>query len=122
MILGALIASRGGAPGEARGGFARAVVERYRTAPNGREGGPRRDAGWGWSLLRCGGCAAKVACLASSRPTVRGMALKHEVEVALDDLDAGKLTREQALGLGLPAKLDEASRAIEEGRGEARGV
>lgn len=61
-------------------------------------------------------CAAKRACMAVARPTVRGAALKAEVESALDALHDGKLTQEQAAAEDLPAKLDEASRDLEEGR------
>jgi len=118
VILGALLASSWGCSSAKREAASLvSVVERYRKASMDGKAAPAEML----EAVACSDsevCAAKEACLASSRPTVRGIALKHEVEVALDDLDAGKLTREQALGPGLSSKLDEASRAIEEGRGK----
>jgi hypothetical protein len=113
VILGALLASSWGCSSAKREAASLvSVVERYRKASMDGKAAPAE-------MLEAVACSdSEEACLASSRPTVRGIALKHEVEVALDDLDAGKLTREQALGLGLSSKLDEASRAIEEGRGK----
>jgi hypothetical protein len=61
-------------------------------------------------------CEAKDACVKTSRPTGRGLALKSEVEAALADLGAGKLTREQAGAQSLPGKLEEAQRLLDEGR------
>ncbi|HEY8088404.1 MAG TPA: hypothetical protein VIF09_11180 [Polyangiaceae bacterium] len=61
-------------------------------------------------------CAAKSACLAAARPTVKGMALMAEVRLALDAVDAGTLGVPEAASRGLPGKLDEASRLLEEGK------
>jgi hypothetical protein len=91
------------------------VVDRYRKAPMDAKGAPAEMI----EKVACSDaevCAAKEACLASARPTVRGMALKREVQTALDDLQAGRITHDQAQALGLSAKLDDASHAVEEGR------
>jgi hypothetical protein len=92
-----------------------AAVDRYRQAPMSAKATPADLL----EKLPCTDvevCAARDACLASARPTVRGVALKVEVESALADMEAGRLTRDQASAMGLPGKLDEASHAIEEGR------
>ena len=92
-----------------------AAVDRYRKAPMDGKGS-LADALEKVACSDAEVCAAKAACVASARPTVHGVAMKHEVEAALDDLNAGRITKEQASALGLSAKLDDASRAIEEGR------
>jgi hypothetical protein len=61
-------------------------------------------------------CAAKEACVGSSRPTVKGVALKAEVETALAALHGGKLTQDEAASLGLAQKLDQATQLLEEGQ------
>ena len=60
-------------------------------------------------------CEARDACLATSRPTTKGLLLKHEVESALSDLHAGRLSADQAGARALPSKLDEAQRLLDEG-------
>ena len=60
-------------------------------------------------------CKARDACLATSRPTTKGLLLKHEVESALADLHAGRLSADQAGARALPSKLDEAQRLLDEG-------
>ena len=60
-------------------------------------------------------CEARDACLATSRPTTKGLLLKHEVESALADLHAGRLSADQAGARALPSKLDEAQRLLDEG-------
>ncbi len=60
-------------------------------------------------------CAAKEACVASARPTAEGVALKAQVEAALAELHAGKLTQEEAASRGLAQKLDQASQLLDEG-------
>jgi hypothetical protein len=60
-------------------------------------------------------CAARDACLASTRPTVDGLRLKAQVETALADLDAGKISTAEAAGQGLAQKLDDAAHDLAEG-------
>ncbi len=60
-------------------------------------------------------CDAREACLASSRPTSRGLILKSEVEAALANLHAGTLAAGDATARELPSKLDEAQRLLDEG-------
>jgi hypothetical protein len=60
-------------------------------------------------------CGAQKACLAAARPTARGVALKFEVEESLAELRAGKITQAEAGARGLPQKLDEAGRLLDEG-------
>jgi hypothetical protein len=61
-------------------------------------------------------CAAQRACVASADPTVQGYALKAEVEASLADLQAGKISRDEATARGLPQKLDQASRLLGQGQ------
>ncbi len=92
-----------------------AAVDRYRKAPMESKAAPAAMI----EKVECSDaevCAAKEACLQSARPTVRGMALKLEVTKALDDLNEGRITHDQAEGMGLSRKLDDASRAIDDGR------
>jgi hypothetical protein len=116
VALVALVAvSSGCGTGRREAGSLAEAVDRYRRASMDAKGGPAEMV----ERVACTDaevCAAKEACLASVRPTVRGMALKREVQTALDDLEAARITREQAQALGLSAKLDEASHAVEEGR------
>jgi hypothetical protein len=60
-------------------------------------------------------CAAKEACLAYARPTADGLKLKNEVQKGLSDLDQKRLDPDAAAARALPAKLEEASRALERG-------
>jgi hypothetical protein len=93
------------------------AVDRYRKAEMNAKG-PLADA---LAKVPCSAaevCAAKEACLATARPTVKGMALKAEVEAALGALrrDGGSL--EGASSKGLVQTLDQATGLLEEG--EAR--
>ena len=107
-------------PGKREAASLVAAVDAYRQAPMDAKAGPAAAI----ESVVCTDtdvCAAKDACLASSRPTVHGMLVKREVETALDELNEGRMTREQVAALGLSAKLDEASRAVEEGRAKVAG-
>jgi hypothetical protein len=91
------------------------AVDRYRRAEMNAKG-PLADA---IDAVPCSDgevCAAKAACVAAARPTVRGAALKREVESSLAELRVGRLTQGQANAERLPEKLDEASRLLDEGR------
>jgi hypothetical protein len=93
-----------------------AAVDRYRQAPMASKAAPEDVL----EKLACTDpevCAAREACLASARPTIRGVALKKQVESALDDLQAGRVTKDQVAAMGLAQKLDDASSAIGEGQG-----
>jgi hypothetical protein len=93
-----------------------AAVDRYRQAPMASKAAPEDVL----EKLACTDpevCAARETCLASARPTIRGVALKQQVESALDDLQAGRVTKDQVAAMGLAQKLDDASHAIEEGQG-----
>jgi hypothetical protein len=91
-----------------------AAVDRYRKAEMPGKG-PLADA---IAAVVCGApevCAAKEACVASARPTAEGVALKAEVEEALAELHAGKMTQEQAASRNLAPKLDRATQLLDEG-------
>ena len=94
-----------------------AAVDRYRRAAMPAKG-PLADAIAEAPCTDEEVCTAKLACVASAGPTVKGEALKTEVERALADLRAGKLTQEQAGQQGLPQKLEEASSLLAEGEGK----
>jgi hypothetical protein len=97
-----------------------AAVDRYRQAPMASKAAPEDVL----EKLACSDpevCAAREACLASARPTIRGVALKQQVEATLADLQAGRLTKEQVAAMGLAQKLDDASHAIGEGQGNLPG-
>jgi hypothetical protein len=91
-----------------------AAVDRYRMAEMGAKG-PLAAAIDAVPCTVAEVCAAKDACVASARPTARGAALKAEVEAALADLHAGKITQEEAASRRLAGKLDEASQLLDEG-------
>ena len=114
-LLGVLCGLSGCARGKGEAASLVAAVERYRKADL-RAKGPLADAIDAVSCSQEDVCAAKRACMAVARPTVKGAALKAEVESALDALHDGKLTQDQAAAQELPAKLDEASRDLDEGR------
>jgi hypothetical protein len=90
------------------------AVDRYRKAEM-KAKGPLADALAAVSCSAAEVCAAKAACLASAQPTVKGIALKVEVEAALADLHAGKTTQEDVASRGLAQKLDQATGLLEEG-------
>ncbi len=91
-----------------------AAVDRYRKAEM-RAKGPLAEAIEAVPCTQAEVCAAKEACLAAARPTAKGVALKAEVEGALADLHAGKLTQEDAASRGLAQKLDQATQLLDEG-------
>jgi hypothetical protein len=61
-------------------------------------------------------CDAKRACLAAITPTARALALKDEVSARIDDLQAKRLSPDAPEAQGLPAKLDLATKLLNEGR------
>jgi hypothetical protein len=104
----------GCAPGKREAASLVAAVDRYRRAAMGAKG-PLADAIAAVPCTADEVCAAKLACVAASGPTAKGVALKSEVERALGDLRGGRMTREQAAAQGLPEKLDLASALLSEG-------
>jgi hypothetical protein len=92
-----------------------AAVDRYRAAPMSAKA-PLADALDAVPCTAAEVCAAKEACAASSHPTVKGVALKTEVEAALAELHAGKLTQDEVASRGLASKLDQATQLLEEGQ------
>jgi hypothetical protein len=94
-----------------------AAVDRYRRAEMGAKG-PLADAIADVPCTDEEVCAAKLACIASAGPTVKGAALKTEVERAVAQLRSGALTQDQAAQMGLPQKLDTASSLLSEGEGK----
>jgi hypothetical protein len=92
-----------------------AAVDRYRKAEMEAKGPPAEAiAAVPCALAEV--CGAKEACLAAARPTAKGAALKFEVEASLAELRAGKITQDEAAARGLPQKLDDAGRLLDEGR------
>jgi hypothetical protein len=91
-----------------------AAVDRYRRAEMGAKG-PLADAIAETPCTDEEVCAAKLACMASAGPTVKGAGLKTEVERALAGLRSGKLTQDEAAQKGLPEKLEAASSLLSEG-------
>ncbi len=61
-------------------------------------------------------CDAKRACAAAAEATERAVALKEEVGHRLADIEGARLAPNSAEAQALPAKLDEASRLLREGR------
>jgi hypothetical protein len=91
------------------------AIERYRRADDGQR--PAESAAL--EQLPCTEadvCETKAACLAMSKPTVRAMLLKREVEVGLADLQAHRLSPDDPAAKKLPDELESASQMLAEGR------
>ena len=113
LTLAALVAACSGAKREAASLVA--AVDRYRQADPAGKVERAKDL----AAVPCTDaevCAAKAACFASAEPTALGYSLKAEVESSLDDLKAGRITKDQAEARDLPQKLDEASRQLDRGQ------
>jgi hypothetical protein len=109
-----LVAATSCAPGKRESASLVEAVDRYRRAEMASKG-PLADA---LDAVPCSVsevCAAKAACVAASRPTAEGVALKAEVEWSLAALHAGKITQEEAASRNLPAKLGRAGQLLDEG-------
>jgi hypothetical protein len=117
ITLVAALGLSGCASGKKESASLVAAVDRYRRAPMAAKA-PLADAIADAPCTDEEVCTAKLACVASAGPTVKGEALKGEVEHALGDLRAGKLTQEQAAQQGLPQKLEEASSLLADGEGK----
>jgi hypothetical protein len=91
-----------------------AAVDRFRSAENAEKPARLPDL----EAAPCTDkevCAAKAACVAYARPTADGLKLKSEVEVRLAELEQKRLDPESETARALPAKLEDASRALERG-------
>jgi hypothetical protein len=63
-----------------------------------------------------GVCEAKAVCVAATRATAEALVLKADVEVKLEGLQRGVLSKTDDAIQALPEKLDEAGRLLDEGR------
>jgi hypothetical protein len=61
-------------------------------------------------------CDAKKTCLAAIGPTTRALALKDEVARLLGDLQEKRLPLDAGVAQALPAKLDQATALLQQGR------
>jgi hypothetical protein len=91
-----------------------AAVDRFRQAENAEKPARLVDIE-GAACADKEVCGAKQACLAYARPTVEGLKLKNEVQQGLADLDQKKLDPDAGAARALPAKLEDASRALDRG-------
>ncbi len=92
-----------------------AAVDRYRRADNSSKAAEAQIV----AGVACTGekvCGAKAACVAAIDPTTRALQLKDEVTRRLGDLQNKRLSPESPEAEALPAKLDEATRLLGEGR------
>jgi hypothetical protein len=93
------------------------AVDRYRRAE-----GPQKESELQTVAdLPCAAvevCEAKEVCLAAMRPTTRALGLKDEVARTLGDLQGKRLPLDAEAAQSLPAKLDEATTLLQEGRGK----
>lgn len=102
----------GGASREAR--TLAQVVERYRRADNTQKAAMAVAI----SDTTCSAedvCAARETCLASAKATVEALRIKGEISVALVDLEAGRLAKDDPEAQRLPAKLDDAETLLRDG-------
>jgi hypothetical protein len=93
------------------------AVDRYRRA----EGSQKASELQAVTDLPCANaevCDAKETCLGAMRPTTRALSLKDEVARMLADLQGKRLPVDAEAAQSLPAKLDEATRLLQEGRGK----
>jgi hypothetical protein len=114
VALGLVLNATSCASGKREAASLVAAVDRYRKAEMAGKG-PLADA---IAAVECSApevCAAKEACVASARPTAEGVALKAQVEAALAELHADKLTQEEAASRNLAQKLDRASQLLDDG-------
>ncbi|WP_394838043.1 hypothetical protein LVJ94_14120 [Pendulispora rubella] len=100
--------------GKVEAGSLSQAIERYRVADNSLKGS-MAEALDHTPCSVVDVCETKRACLAVSGPTARALALKHQVEVGLAEVRAGKLEHDSPEARALPDKLDEAARLLEEG-------
>jgi hypothetical protein len=91
------------------------AVDRYRSADDTAKAAPTE----GVRQVACSDaavCEAKRACLGGAEATTRALALKDEALLRLGDLEHHVMGPDDPAVQALPAKLDEASRLLDEGR------
>jgi hypothetical protein len=110
----ALFACRSGAAQRESAALADAV-DRYRTADDGAKS-TRAQGVLSLACTEAAVCTAKRVCLAAIEPTTRALELKSEVTQRLADLEQKRLSPDSPEAESLPAKLDEATRLLQEGR------
>jgi hypothetical protein len=91
------------------------AVDRYRTAGDAAKSVQAQGV-LGLACTEAAVCAAKRVCMAAIEPTTRALELKNEVTRRLADLEQKRLSPDSPEAEGLPAKLDEATRLLQEGR------
>ena len=93
------------------------AIEQYRAAPDELKVERVADI----SAVTCSTqeiCDAKAECLKMADPTARALALKIEAQKTLAAIQAGNEQPNDPNVKGLPDKLDEASRLLDEGHAE----
>jgi hypothetical protein len=95
-----------------------AAVDRYRHASDGPSRQAQSEAVAAVACTDARVCDAKQACVAAIEPTTRALALKDEVTLRLGDMEKGRLDAGSPEAQALPAKLDEASRLLQDARGK----
>jgi hypothetical protein len=93
------------------------AVDAYRQAP----ASAKAERGKAVGAVECSEakvCEARDACVAAIDPTTRALALRDEVAARIGDIEKGKLAPDSPDAHALPAKLDEAERLLQEGRGK----
>ena len=90
-------------------------VERFHRASN-EERPARADALAGVDCHDAEVCAAKAACVEAATATATALRLKTEAEAILADVATGKRDAKDPVVTGLPAKLDQASALLTQGR------
>lgn len=91
------------------------AVDRYRNA----EENAKSERAQGVLALVCTDasvCEVKRLCMAAIEPTTKALALKNEVAQRLNALDEKRLAPDSPELAGLPEKLEEATRLLQEGR------
>ncbi len=91
------------------------AMERYQRAESAQKATAAGDV----KAVVCGNpevVAAKTVCVAGIDATVKALALKHDVEVGLDDLEQKRIAKDDPRAKELPAKLDESERLLLQGR------
>jgi hypothetical protein len=113
LIAASFIACAGSAKREAA--TLVAEVDRYRRADNSSKAAEvQRIAEVACTDAKV--CGAKRACLAAIDPTARALTLKDEVAHRLVDIERKRISVDSADAQGLPAKLDEAEKLLNQGR------
>jgi hypothetical protein len=94
-----------------------AAVDRYRRAENAS----KPDLAAATAAVPCTDaevCAARDACVAAMVPTARALVLKDEVAKKMDDIEGGRLAKDDPEATELRAKLEEARRLLADGKGK----